>query len=32
MEKDTFVEDLKRALLKCGYSPLTVERILRWYS
>jgi hypothetical protein len=32
VRKDTLVEDLRRALLKYDYSPLVVERILRWYS
>lgn len=31
MERDTLVEDLKKALLRCGYSAATVEKILKWY-
>ena len=32
MEKESIVSDLKKALLKYGYSMIVVERILRWYS
>ena len=32
MEKESIVEDLKRALLKYGYSMVVVDRILKFYS
>jgi SOS response regulatory protein OraA/RecX len=32
MEKESFVEEMKKALLKHGYSVKVVERILKWYS
>jgi len=32
LENESIVEDLKKALLKHGYSLVLVERILRWYS
>ncbi len=31
MEKESFPEDLKKALLRHGYSAKVVERILKWY-
>ena len=32
MEKESIVEELRKALLKYGYSAVVVERILSWYS
>lgn len=32
MEKKSIVENLRKALLKYGYSAVIVERILSWYS
>jgi len=32
MEKENLVEDLKKALLKHGYSAKAAEQILKWYS
>jgi hypothetical protein len=32
VEKDRLIEDLKKALLMCGYSAKVSEQILKWYS
>ena len=32
MEKENIIENLRKALLKYGYSAVVVERILSWYS